>query len=461
METKKLNFLLNKVVELNRPNEIYVKGFLYFDNYADSYYLKIVEVMLGSLIFNERYYLKKGDDKLLVKADKPKLMRVSMKSWHYRLIKYVLKSNTPTPQTMQNGCPYFWLLIFSALVVVFILLWKGFLWVINLFPRVFEALIIMMVDSWIGELEDIDAYDMYWSNKLPLTGRIRFNSSENSFFNHYMTEKYGITKGSEEFRQKKDEISKIWHKIFEKREAKRRIIEENFREKIKIRNAKRKEKEERWEKRMQPVNAALNSISDKFSEFGTWLKITFTVKRGGINAIVKNTKQVVGAVVTLSILVLTYFVVNIFALFLMLVIDFCIANWIVFVVIGMLAAGCGILYVLGVVIFSWIEKIINKYKGGKRIWYIEPFTWVYWLVKMVVLGIAFTVYYLFLIPIKFIFYDAFWKRILVPIGKFIGRFFVGLVKGLLSSTGIFGEYFGASYSDFCPGLEWVDIEEDE
>jgi hypothetical protein len=37
---------------------------------------------------------------------------------------------------------------------------------------------------------------------------------------------------------------------------------------------------------------------------------------------------------------------------------------------------------------------------------------------------------------------------------------VGLVKGIGSSSGIFGEYFGASYSDYCPGIEWVDFDEE-
>ena len=33
-------------------------------------------------------------------------------------------------------------------------------------------------------------------------------------------------------------------------------------------------------------------------------------------------------------------------------------------------------------------------------------------------------------------------------------------NGIVNSTGIFGEYFGASYSDYCPGIEWKDCEEE-
>jgi hypothetical protein len=103
MKNEEFKSLLNKVVEFHKPDEIYVKGFLYKDDHSGEYYLKIVETILGSMSFNQKHYLKKGDEKFVKQADKPKLMRVSLKSWHYHLIKYVLRDNAPTPKTMQNG----------------------------------------------------------------------------------------------------------------------------------------------------------------------------------------------------------------------------------------------------------------------------------------------------------------------------------------------------------------------
>lgn len=38
--------------------------------------------------------------------------------------------------------------------------------------------------------------------------------------------------------------------------------------------------------------------------------------------------------------------------------------------------------------------------------------------------------------------------------------YVGLRNAFFTFTGIFGEYFGASYSDYCPGIEWDEKEED-
>jgi len=53
------------------------------------------------------------------------------------------------------------------------------------------------------------------------------------------------------------------------------------------------------------------------------------------------------------------------------------------------------------------------------------------------------------------------KYFLKPIGLFNGRLTVKFIKGLVSSTGVFGEYFGASYSDYCPGIEWVDFDDEK
>lgn len=42
MKNEKLELLLNKVVEYNKPEEVYCKGFLYKDS-RGFYYLKVVE----------------------------------------------------------------------------------------------------------------------------------------------------------------------------------------------------------------------------------------------------------------------------------------------------------------------------------------------------------------------------------------------------------------------------------
>ena len=117
MKNEKLELLLNKVVEFNKPNAVDFKGFLYKD--SKGYYIKVVEAISGTDVAEKDiFYLKEGEERYVIHADKPKLMRVDKNSWHYKLTKFVLGKKVPTPETMQNGCPYFWLMLFSICTIL-------------------------------------------------------------------------------------------------------------------------------------------------------------------------------------------------------------------------------------------------------------------------------------------------------------------------------------------------------
>lgn len=468
MKKEKLELLLNKVVEYNNPdaydsNGCNFKAFLYKNKRG--YYFKVVEVMAGTdLAFDDIIPLNDEDENFLVIADKPKLMRVSRKSWHYKLMKYVLKSNTPTPKDMQNGCPYFWLVMFSMIVVPFILLGKGIYHTFMLIPKTLNWILKQIVNSWVAGLDEEAAYDLLWNgrhSKMPKTAKIFFNNSDNNFFDFFLSKKYGNLEDDPNYEEKREEIRLKWEKwrkeINERRDAER--LEENkrrdeYEKKRKEHQKKREESKAKWDARMKP-------FYDGFAKIGVVLTKTFTVERGRVNLIVKRTKQFVGALVTLIILVGTFFLVTFISRGLMVAADWCIINWIYFAIVGLLGIAVGILYLLWILISSWGQNIVNKYKRGKRVWYIEPVIYLIWYpVKYTAIGIAFLVVYVIWIPVKFILYTLFFKYFLKPIGLFVAKVVVGLVKGIASSSGIFGEYFGASYSDYCPGIEWCDFDEE-
>jgi len=468
MKNEKFESLLNKVVEYHRPDEIYVKGFLYYDSWTDKYYLKIVETMLGSLTFNQKHYLKEGDEEFLKKADKPKLMRVSLKSWHYRLIKYVMRDNAPTPKTMQNGCPYFWLLVFSVLVVPFILLFKAVKWVVLLVPKMLFWVLEQMVESWVAGLDDEVAYDTYYNGtygnkKIPKTAQIYFQNSDDDFFEFFLSKKYkNLNPDDKDYAEKKEEMRnkwKVWREDLDKRrEEQRKLQSKKQREREELRMLREEKAEERkavWEAKMRPMKQG-------FRDIGAWFKKTFTVERGRVNMIVKRTKQIVGLLVTLLVLAFTGVVVNYVALGLMWFIDLMIAGgWMYLVGLIALAAVVGICYLFYVLISSWVQTILNKYERGKKVWYVQPFIYlIFYPLKYLFMAIAWVVIKVLWEIVKFIFYTAAFKNFLKPIGLFIAKVFVGLWKGIASSSGIFGEYFGASYSDYCPGIEWCDIEDE-
>lgn len=202
-------------------------------------------------------------------------------------------------------------------------------------------------------------------------------------------------------------------------------------------------------------------MKDVFKAIGTSISKAFTFDPSNIKIIIKRTKQIVGAVVTLVLLAATYFVVNGLAFGLTAFIDISISHWYVYAALAIIAACVGIIYVLVVLIGGWLQNIINKYQIGKKIWYIEPFIYLIWYpVKYIVLGIGLGFFYVVCIPIKYIFYNFLWKIILVNIGKLLWKILCSLGRGLRNSSGVFGEYFNASYTDYCPGIEWVDTEEE-
>lgn len=473
MKDEKLKLMLNKVVEYNDPKAdsgkgCHFKAFLY--KKTSGYYFKVVEVITGTDVsFNDIITLKDGDENHIIIANKPKLMRVDKSSWHYKLIGYVLRSNAPTPQDMQNGCPYFWLLVFSILVVPFILLFKVLKWIVLLIPKLLFWILEQMVNGWIAGLDDETAYELQWNGSqssyanMPKTAKIYLQNSDEGFFQLFLSKKYkDLDKNDPEYTAKQDEIKtkwEVWRKdLEERRMEKHRFESERDTEKRRladIQAEKRAESKAKWDARIDPILDSLDNI-------GAWFKKTFTVERGRVNLIVKRTKQFMGLIVTLVTLAITYFAVNYIAMGLMAFIDLCIANWMVFVYLGLIAVAVGLAYLLWVLISSWGQTIVNKYKRGKRVWYIEPFIYLVWYpVKYIAMALAWLVLYILFYPLKFIFYTLLFKWFFKPIGLFIAKLVVGLVKGIGSSSGIFGEYFGASYSDYCPGIEWTGFDEDE
>ena len=472
MKDEKLKLMLNKVVEYNNPEAHGGRGhnfkaFLY-KNYR-GYYFKIVEIITGTDVsFNDIIYLEDGDEKFLIVADKPKLMRISKKSWHYRLLQYVLRDNAPTPHDMQNGCPYFWLVMFSILVVPFIVLFKAAREVILLIPKILFWFLKQLVKAWIAGLDDEAAYELhengrYGQTKLPKTAKMFFDESNDDFFSLFMAEKYDVEdRNDPKYAEKQAEMRekwRVWRDDLDKRRSEQRDIdrkrEQEASERKAIQQRRRRKAEAEWEEMMQPWKT-------KLKETSALIRNTFTVERGRRNEIVKRTKQFVGAIVTLIILAATFFVVNYISLGLMVLADGIInGGWKIFVALAFIAAAGGILYLLYVLISSWGQDVVNKYNAGKKVWYIEPVIYLVWIpIKYIAVAIAYVFVNIIWAIIKFIFHTAIFKYFLKPIGLFIGRGVASLFKGIVGSTGIFGEYFGASYSDFCPGLEWVDFDEE-
>ena len=462
MKSEKLNLLKNKVVEFHKPDTLYCKGFLYQD--TDGYYVKVVEDG-DNVRTKDIIRVNEGDDKFITQADKPKLMRISLKSWHYRLIKFVLTDDAPTPKTMQNGCPYFWLLILSIFVAPFKVIGIGLRNFFMIFPEMFDKFILVSTENWLNEIDDKYAYELHRDSstlrkRLPMSVKSYIKKKSgftrvygDDFFETYIEKKYNVTRFDNEYFEIIDKIRNQW---YEQNREETKLASQKRAELRKLNEEKRRiarEKRLKWEKKIEPIQKRIDSIVDAIVKL-------FTIKKDW-RFLIKRTKQVVGGLLTLFLLTVSYFVVNVLTLALMLIISTLITYWfIVTIVLGCFAAA-GIIYVLYWLITSWVQSLIDKYRRGKKVWYVEaPIYGIYMPLKYLVLGVAFILLWILWKPLEFIGYKILWLLLLFPVGKWVWKGLKKLWNALVGSTGIFGEYFSASYTDYCPGIEWADTDDE-
>lgn len=467
MNTSNLKTLTHKLVQINNESDS-MKGFLFKD--GDRYFIKPIEVFKGNAQEAGKFYITESNVDDVKFCDSPKLMRVSMKSWHYRLMKYVLRSNVPTPKSMQNGCPYFWLLIFSILVSPFLFLIRGFgsflLGLPYLFWKLIEGVALLTLKAMPEEKAySVDDYGYRGNYDVPILAKAHFIHSQKRFLPVYIRAKYGIRhdKDPEAYNKKVKELIALrdaWEekqsiKIDERRKKETElylISQEKKKEKDRKNSIARKKREKFW----MPFNKAMDKIMN-----GLEAAMTFDYKR---SPIIKRTKQFIGLLISLIVLAATVVVVLMVGLIIIMLIDGLVfvfatyTTWI-FIILGILVA-LVIVTAIGYLFINWIQSLIDKYKIGKKIWYVQLFLYTFaFPIKYLFLGISGVLFYGIFIPIKWVFYDIIYERILLNLGIFIWglmRAFGGIVLG---SLGIFGEYFGASKKDYCPGLEWVDTED--
>jgi hypothetical protein len=430
------------------------KGFLLKDN--GNYSIKVIEVTRGVVRVDDVFKLKVKDLANIVQSEYPKLMAVSMKSWHYRLVKYVLGSSAPTPKTMHNGCPYFWLLIFSLIASPFVLL-GGILGKIFTFIFVgFERLMDALVDQWLDNLDASEIYD-YSQNggdfyNPNIFTRVISGSKRNAF-DRFVFLKYGIDKDvdSDKFREQTKIIFNEWREWRRKQYEKQSLQQAEYQKSL----AKKRISDEKWNKRTQPIKDGIAKALLSIEDFFTNIKKSFT----GNNNLVKRTKEFVGLFVTILMLAITLGIVSGVAVVIVMISDALAGNW--FVIFETLICLIVIATVVLIAFFlaAMVMAFVDKCKNNRNAWYSKILLSAIFA-PIVNIGkfIAYGLFYVVFIPLKFIIFDFLWKIVYI---KIIAGTFIGLFNVTINSGGIFTEYFKASYSDYCPGIEWVDTDDEK
>ena len=463
---EKLNSLINKLVELKTETD-HLKGFLFRE--GSDYYVKPIEVYSGNAKEAGKFWLEESHVDSVKFAESPKLMKVSMKSWHYKLMKWILGSNVPTPKTMQNGCPYFWLLIFCLLVAPFKVAFQGLLLFISAFPTLFYYVIEAIAKVWIRFVPEESAYGIedragyrYEYKSAPVIARKYFSHNRVTFIDAYIKIKYGVSKeNQQEYAKIMALLKERAEKAIVAREAERAKRDALYAERKKEQDArelvlwnKQQERKRKSKERWAPFNKRMEKIGDGIAAI-----MEFDYKN---SPIIKRTKQFIGFIISALVLAVTVMVVIAVTWVLINVVDGIgwlfvnYSKYMLYGVIGLtaLAAVVGLCYL----IFNWIQTAIGKLKFGKKSWYIKYGIYpIIYAIKYVILGLYNLIYYVLYVPLKFVFYRVLWQIFLVNIGLFLwglGKAFGGI---LIGSMGIFGQYFGASKKDYCPGLQWTDV----
>jgi len=352
-------------------------------------------------------------------------VKLSTKSWHYKLIKFILGSAAPTPYNMHNLCPYFWLLVFSLLAAPIVAPIKGvaklLFWFFDGFAALLEkSLLFPVAENWQRNLTDFDVYQIWsWDQELSKIYKSVHKKEgvpDNSEFAKIWWEnKYGETLLKPDRSGYSERFSK-W--LAEMREKDLALREQKDQEK-----SEKYLKEEARQEKMEKFRVGMDSFFSKIGDqFRSWKNL------------IKWTKRIVGLIITTLGLVATFFIVNFIGRgILWLVLNW---SWTIFfgVIISLSAIGLliGLMYVL---------KLLGQYieAKGRKVWWINL---LYYLVMVLFL------------PLKWIFYNFFWRTLCVGGWYLIKRGAIGLWDGILGFLGIFGEYFGASYTDYCPGIDW-------
>jgi hypothetical protein len=355
-------------------------------------------------------------------------VKLSTRSWHYKLIKFILGSAAPTPWNMHNLCPYFWLMIFSMLVFPVVapikVLFRLAVYVLDAMDRMlYDGYIRPAAEKWEDALSDLDVF-LIWNWELPISKsyiKTRYSGVKpdlRSFAMDWWRSRYDPenTLTNEEVRAEFKKWDENMHTEYH-----------NYRNNAR---ALRDQQDEANARRLESVSKIQTSIGNFLGKIGDAFR--------SWKSLIVWTKRFVGLCITAVGLVISYFAVNYAGRGVLWLVD----NWDWRVVIGVGICLATVFLIIGLI--KGLAIIVDTLQERGR---TDRFV-----------NLLYNVSLIFYLPMKWVFYNFVWRILLVGGFKLLKNCSIFLWRGIMGFLGIFGEYFGASYTDYCPGIEW---EEDE
>lgn len=375
--------------------------------------------------------------------NKLNLIKLSTKAWHFKLNRYIF-GHKMINTSMNNLCPYFWLLVAAMFLVTIVgpidyLIIKPINWLIKKISVRFKKMKERRIHNWLMNLP-LEAATCIWDSNGDMTNIGRYylpNYILNSKYDHrsffiYLTDVLNLN------------YSK-WKEIHDEYdEDTNQYVMKYYEEINKVYNTKARVKETR-SKTNESIDKFFNGILTSIENFFSRIKKGFTFNNTA--KIIKITKRFIGGIITGGLLFVLFFVVNGISRAIL----WCIENWngpIFREVMTNILIILAIIIVLALIVFliqAIVDWLKTAYKSNSN---NIIFNIVYFIFVKIIYGF---IYYILWISIKFIIQGFLWKILCIGI---IWNSLKSFWDGLMSVSGIFGEYFGRSKGDYCPGIEW-------
>lgn len=374
--------------------------------------------------------------------EKLKLIQLNSNAWHYKLIKFMFGRILPEPKQLKNLCPYFWMLIASLLLcpivgpIYFVIyLIKQ---VIGKFSNWMDKRAEKLMNRWIVNLSPIEAWDLFQFRGDILLDRPRFTEKFSDFS---MLSKWASAQGIDTRDPKFwDNLKAYFDQFKDERETREKEMRDELRRRYALKTEKKQISRKKEIERREKMNAFFEKIKQPFIK----TKDALVIKN--YNQVIRVTKRILGLIVSGIVASALFFVVHG-----LIYVILKIANvWDGKVALDtLMTVGVIVSTILVIWAITWMFIKIGIYlkdqhEKGKLVWWFVPF---YYISLTIFYVAKFTVWY----PVYFIVISFLWRFVCISILWGILR---GLGRGLIKFTGIFGEYFGSSYTDYCPGISW-------
>ena len=329
--------------------------------------------------------------------EKDKLISITKDDWHYKLIKFTWGIE---PSEIKSLCPYFWLTIASIFCCLPVSVYKVLKW------------------GWTKfENYDRECYT-------------RRMSKAQIFYQYlWLTDNSEMSraKGLNYFTESEDK-TKIWNlnlKDFCKKvgysEKEIKTFRRDYEQKVSQEISRKKQKEKLKETREEIKTRSKETvyfISNLFKRIFQVLLILLCYLLGSV----------------LCLILTTFFCWSIYTSKIG-DISLCIFDIIIILVLSFIFTNLCVRYEN-----DWKPNL--KQLSWKEYLFVIPFMVVYIPLKIILMYIIWGFVY-------YVIYKFLWSTLIVGIA-------LGFKQGILEFTGIFGEYLGSSYSDYCPMINWKD-----